>query len=135
MAGDDQSEPIDSNLRRAVLQAIRLAQSSIKWKPGKGETHLSKRIRLGHLPIQTTLSDYEAIITAILNHGEAKVFVFFFEGASYPSIVTTLQDKVWLTMIGLDGLMETAFPPDEPETYLQDPAFVYVGVLEEFQNE
>jgi hypothetical protein len=49
--------------------------------------------------------------------------------------VTTLQDKIWLTMIGLDGLMETAFPPDEPETYLQDPAFVYVGVLEEFQNE
>ena len=34
----------------------------------------------------------------------------------------------------LDIIMETAFPPNDPETYLADPAYVYVGVLEELQK-
>jgi hypothetical protein len=48
-------------------------------------------------------------------------------------VVSTVQNKVWLVMIGLDGLMETAFPPDDSETYLADPAFAYVGQLQEWQ--
>jgi hypothetical protein len=34
-------------------------------------------------------------------------------------------------MRGLDGRMETAFLPNDPDTYLADPDFLYIHVLEE----
>lgn len=36
-------------------------------------------------------------------------------------------------MIGLDGVLETAFPPDDPEGYLADPAFIYLGSVKELE--
>ena len=35
---------------------------AIQWKPQKAYPHLMKRIRLGHLPENATMGDYEAII-------------------------------------------------------------------------
>ncbi len=61
------------------------------------------------------------------------MYLFLYNNISYPTVVTTVQNRVWLAMIGLNGIMETAFPPDDSETYLADPAYVYVGELEELQ--
>ena len=53
---------------------------------------------------------------------------------AYPTLMAEVSGEYWLVMIGLDGVMETAFPPDDPEDYLADPAFIYVGVMEELEN-
>ena len=37
----------------------------------------------------------------------------------------------WLVMIGLDGIMETAFPPENPAIYLAHLRFQRLGTLEE----
>jgi hypothetical protein len=37
----------------------------------------------------------------------------------------------WLVMVGLDSVMETAFPPEDPETYLANLRFQRLGTLEE----
>jgi|GEM_PF-4177453 len=43
---------LDENLRVAVLQSINKVKDQIIWKPKKAESHLRKRIALGHLPDQ-----------------------------------------------------------------------------------
>jgi len=45
-----------------IVTAILKAQSKIQWNPQKAYPHLMKRIRLGHLPENATMGNYEAII-------------------------------------------------------------------------
>jgi hypothetical protein len=47
-------------------------------------------------------------------------------------LVATINSEKWLVMIGLDGVMETAFPPDGMERYLSNDGFVYLGLLGDF---
>ncbi len=35
-------------------------------------------------------------------------------------------------MFSLEGIMETAFPPHNPEKYLKNNPFFYIGKLQEF---
>jgi hypothetical protein len=118
-------------LRTALITAIRLAQSQIAWKPSKAEVHLAKRIRLEHLPPGATLTDYESLIADILNMLDAKVYAYAFGGIIYPTLVSPVNQRIWLVMIAMDGVLETAFPPDMPEDYLSNPSFTYVGRLGE----
>lgn len=115
-----------------VASAIRQVQSGVRWKPGKGHRHLAKRIRQGHLPPATTLAEYEAIILAIVSHPDAFVFVYRYGSTDYPTLVAPYQGRIWLAMFNLDGIMETAFPPDEPDTYFSaDPRYIPVGAAKE----
>ena len=126
----NQPELITADLRSAVAEAIRRTRTEIRWKSGKDVKHLAKRIRLGHLPAEATLTEYEAIITTILNDDRARLYVFFYDDTSYPTVVATFGNREWLVIIDLNGVMETAFPPDDPTNYLADSAFVYVGLVE-----
>ncbi|MCU0543037.1 MAG: hypothetical protein MUE44_12690 [Oscillatoriaceae cyanobacterium Prado104] len=117
----------------AILQAIAQVRTKILWKPGKATSHLFKRIRLGHLPDDSSLEQYNAIITAIVNSPEAKVYVYVYGETIYPTLVANMDNKLWLVMISLEGVLETAFPPDRPEIYLANSAFVYLGSVKELQ--
>jgi hypothetical protein len=114
-----------------LTTAIRLAQNQISWKPGKAEIHLAKRIRLGHLPPAATLADYESLIIRLLNTPDANIYVYEFGETIYPTLVTSMEQQVWLVMIAMNGILETAFPPDMPEEYLSNPSFTYVGLVGE----
>jgi len=50
----------------------------------------------------------------------------------YPTVVSTYNQKIWLVMFSLSGILETAFPPTDPEGYLADERFYYAGLLQEF---
>lgn len=120
------------NLRAQVASAIRQIQSGVRWKPGKGRLHLEKRIRQGHLPPATTLVEYEAIILAIVSHPDAFVFIYRYGSTDYPTLVAPYKGRIWLAMFSLDGIIETAFPPDEPDTYFSaDPRYIPVGPAKE----
>jgi hypothetical protein len=133
MTTENQPHSVDDKLLATIFEAFRAARTNVQWKSGKDIQHLAKRIRLGHLATDAKLIDYEAIIIEVLNNSEARVYVFFYNDKPYPTLVATVVDKDWLVMMGLDGFMETAFPPDDPVNYLADPAFVYVGVLKEIR--
>jgi len=49
---------IANDLKTQIIQAIKTAQTEIRWKPGKARKHLNKRIRLGHLPPDVTAYIY-----------------------------------------------------------------------------
>jgi hypothetical protein len=109
--------------------AIRSAGTQIIWKPGKAEPHLAKRIRLGHLPLNSSLIDYESRIIHVLNQLSATVYVYEFGEIIYLTVVAPIDQNIWLVMITMEGVLETAFPPTDPEEYLSNPSFSYIGQL------
>jgi hypothetical protein len=116
-------------LKPLLIEAITLARSQVTWKPGKAEPHLAKRIRLGHLPADASLSDYESRIVNILTTPDANVYIYEFGEVIYPTVVTQVEQNIWLVMITINGVLETAFPPDSPEEYLSNSSFSYIGRL------
>jgi len=118
-----------------VLEAVRQALMPIRWKAGKAASHLTKRIRLGHLPVGTSLDEYHAVIISIMLNQDAQLYVYTFQDHSYPTVVAPVEERLWLVMIGMDGVMETAFPLRDPTTYLADPAYSHLGRLQELWHE
>ena len=119
-----------------VTSAIRTVRAKIRWKPGKGIQHLRTRQDYGHLPITATLDDYQTIIANVLHDATAEVYVYIWrDKAFFPTVVAPYVDRHWLVMFGMDGIMETAFPPTDPMHYLSDPRFHYLGTMQEVLDE
>ena len=115
------------NIATDVAQAIRRLQQQIRWKPRKAEQHLRRRIAYGHLEATTTLLDYNQIIITIVQDPEADVYIYIWEQDIYPTVTLYYNGAVWLVMFGLNGIMETAFPPTDPKEYLADARFQFLG--------
>jgi hypothetical protein len=117
------------DLRAQVANAIRQIKG-VRWKPGKGRQHLEKRIRQGHLPPGTTLTEYEGVILSIMSHPKAFVYVYRYGSTDYPTLVAPYEGRTWLAMFSPVGVMETAFPPDQADTYFSDdPRYIPVGLM------
>jgi hypothetical protein len=114
-----------------VIEAIRRLREGLRWRPEKDTQHLAKGIELGHLAVGTTLAEYEAIIMRVISIPTAEVFVYHWGERVYPTVVAELEGARWLVMFDLDGMMETAFPPEDPERYLANLRFQRRGTLEE----
>jgi hypothetical protein len=114
-----------------VVEALRQLRRQVRWRPGKARQHLAKRVALGHLPPQATVATYEALIQAVVQTPTAAVWVYRWGAVTYPTVVTEVEGVCWLVMLGMDGVMETAFPPEDPGTYLGDARFTRLGTLEE----
>jgi|SRR3989442_1659151 len=117
--------------RVPVIEALRQLRVQVRWRPGKALQHLAKRVALGQLPLAATMAAYEALIQAVVQTPTAEVWVYSWGETAYPTVVTEVDGVQWLVMLGLDGVMETAFPPEDPVTYLGDPRFTRLGTLEE----
>jgi hypothetical protein len=65
----------------------------------------------------------------------AAVFLYRWGEAQYPTVVAEIEGVRWLVMVDLDGIMETAFPPDDPEGYLANPRFTYLGTLNQITRD
>ncbi|HRQ41272.1 MAG TPA: hypothetical protein PLD25_25420 [Chloroflexota bacterium] len=122
---------MSAQLQAQIANAVRLVQAQIQWRSGKEQIHLAKRSRLGHIPSGSPLAEYNAIIQFIVSDRKAFVYIYQFGNTYYPTVVTTYHTRLWLAMFGMDGVMETAFPPDDPENYFQDPRYHLVGKLED----
>lgn len=114
-----------------IVEAIHRLWEQVRWKPGKDVQHLAKRIALGHLSVETTLAEYDALIRRVVSTPTAAVFAYRWGETLYPTVVADVEGVLWLVMLSLDGLMETAFPPEDPEEYLANPQFHRLGTLEE----
>jgi hypothetical protein len=77
------------------------------------------------------LAEYEAIITRVTSTSTAEVFVYRRGESLYPTVVAEVEGIRWLVMLGFDGVIEMAFPPEAPEAYLANLRFQRLGILEE----
>ena len=117
--------------REAVVEALRQVRQQVRWRPGKAQPHLAKRVALGHLPAQATVATYETLIQAVVQTPTAVVWLYHWDTVAYPTVVSEVAGVLWLVMLGIDGVMETAFPPEDLPTYLADPRFTRLGTMEE----
>jgi len=121
--------------KNQVVESIYRLREQIRWKPGSGIRHLNKRIELGHLEDTATITSYETLITRVVTDSNAAVFLYRWGEAQYPTVVAEIEGVRWLVMVDLDGIMETAFPPDDPEGYLANPRFTYLGTLNQITRD
>ncbi|MBF2057313.1 MAG: hypothetical protein IGQ45_08825 [Cyanobacterium sp. T60_A2020_053] len=123
---------LEDNDFENLTKAIKLIQSQVKWKSiNKAEIHLAKRIKLGHLPNNSSLDDYQKVIQTIILDDESEIYIFQDNNCFYPTVTNKIDYKFWIVMFSLSGIMETAFPPSNPEKYLKNNPFVYIGKLKE----
>ncbi len=115
--------------RVALVDALRAISNKIRWKPGKDIVHLKKRCRMKHM--SGTLADYEQIIYNILRNEKNVVYLYDFMGTHYYVVRGFTTRNEWLVIFGRDGLMETAFPPQNIDEYLEHRGFVFLGRIEE----
>jgi hypothetical protein len=114
-----------------IVGAIRQLREQVRWRRGREVQHLAKRMALGHLQIGTTVAEYDTLIMRIINTPTAEVFAYRWGETIYPTVVAEVEGIRWLVMMSLDSIMETAFPPEDAETYLANPRFQRLGTLEE----
>jgi hypothetical protein len=114
-----------------ITDAIRRLRERVRWRPGKDTQHRAKRIELGQLPVGTTLAEDDALFIGAISPSTAEVVVYRRGEPVYPTVVADVEGVRWLVMGGLDSVMETAFPPEDPETYVANLRFQRRGTLEE----
>lgn len=85
---------------------------------------------MGHLPVTASIESYNALIRN-LAIGPGKVYRYQFRGADYFAVQGTVHDRTWLLIFAPSGLMETAFPPDDLDRYLEARGFQYLATIAE----
>jgi len=115
--------------RNELAAAILLVRTRLIWKPDSAERHVKQRIRRGHLPTTATLAEYEDIIQTVIHSQKAHVYIFWYNGIPYVSIIDDVNDKHWLVMFALNGLLESAYIVERPELYLNKAEFEYIDLL------
>ncbi len=106
-------------------------RNEVIWKPQAASRHLLKRKLSGHLLPQASISEYESVIKRILETQDAMIYVYYADNSAYLSVAAWLEDRLWLVIASLNGVMETAFVVENSETYLNRVAFEYVGKMGE----
>ena len=119
------------HLRVQIANAIRSVRSQVRWKPGSVVRHLLKRKLRGHLPSGATLADYERTVWAVLQDPQAQVYLYRYRDTPYVAVIAVVEQRHWLVMFAMDGVMESAYVVERPEHYLSHPAFEYIGALSE----
>ncbi len=116
--------------KEELVGAVQSIRQTILWKKGKGQTHLAKRRNMGHISPTASLDDYEMIISQLVS-GNNVLYLYEFSERHFYAVRGFFEDKEWLVIYGIGGLMETAFPPDDIDDYLCRRGFVLIGPLEE----
>ncbi|GAB4579045.1 MAG: hypothetical protein Fur0022_17830 [Anaerolineales bacterium] len=93
--------------------------------------HLQTRKRHGHLAQSATLADYHAIISLVVSSELAQLYIYHWRDDLYPTIIAPHEGKIWLVMFNTEGILETAFPPTDPDGYLAEQRFSPYGLLTE----
>ena len=118
-------------LRVQIATAVHSVRSQVRWKPGSAVRHLLKRKLRGHLPSGATLDDYERMVWTVLQDQLAQVYLYRYRDTPYVAVVAVIEQRHWLVIFAMDGMMESAYVVERPEHYLSHPAFTYIGSLSE----
>jgi len=120
--------------RESLLEAsvaLDALRNEVRWRPGKDEKHLAKRKAMGHLPQHFSLGDYNALINELIRDDRGIVYLYGFIAERYYAVKGSIRGIDWIAIFGKDGIMETAFPPEDIERYTENRGFRLLGRIEE----
>ncbi len=67
-----------------------------------------------------------------MRNGSSIVYLYDFSGTHYYAVRGFSKDNdEWLVIFGQNGVIETAFPPEIPDNYLERRGFVHIARVEE----
>lgn len=130
----DRNQIFSNNEFSIFLNALQRIRSRVQWKKGKDVAHYKKRQKLSHIPQSASLLDFNAIISDIVNNAENILYLYEFMGHHYYAIRGFFNEIEWLVIFGEDGIMETAFPPENMDSYIQKRGFVLIGPIKEIMK-
>lgn len=117
--------------RNELIEALRSIRKNIQWKVGKDVVHLEKRQRMGHISLSATILDYEKLITDIVQNDSNILYIYEFNECNFFAVRGFVQGCEWLVIYGSNGTMETAFPPEDIDDYLNKRGFIFIGQIKE----
>ncbi|MBI1926344.1 hypothetical protein HYR99_19130 [Candidatus Poribacteria bacterium] len=123
---------VSNEIRQEIASAIEAIRQQVVWKPGKDQQHLGKRKSMGHLPESEALENYNHLIQSIAQNPRHDVYLYVFGQARYYGVVGDALNARWLVLVSPEGVMETAFPPDDLQGYLDKRGFEFLGKVGEF---
>lgn len=120
-----------SKILKEASIAIAKLRKKVRWKPGKAEKHLAKRKSMGHVPGDFSIEDYNRLIQELVSNEGNSVYLYKFGTDRYYGVGGSIRSDKWLVIFSKDGVMETAFPPDRFEGYLEKRGFEELGKVGE----
>jgi hypothetical protein len=90
-----------------------------------------KRQKMNHLSLSSSLLDYNKVISALIGNEQNIIYLYEFRGIYYYAVRGFIHEKEWLAIFGANGVMETAFPPENIDYYLERRGFVPLGRMKE----
>ncbi|GAA0075623.1 hypothetical protein UT300005_00010 [Clostridium sp. CTA-5] len=112
------NEGVSVNKGVGKAEAIRedMLNNGAKWKSDKAlDKHVAKRIKKGHIPDDWTAEEYNNKINEIMEKDNLEVYEYTKNektGEPFEQKYYIYGDSEWVVMVGENGAMETAFPPD-----------------------
>jgi len=125
------NEQVDPSFRTEAAAAIRVLRQRVQWKPGKAAAHLEKRKTMGHLSPESSVEDYNGVIQDLAREEKPHVYLYRFGSERYYAVRGAVSGAEWLAIATKEGIMETAFPPDKTDEYLNKRGFVLIGTIQE----
>lgn len=124
--------------QNVIMMKDSMLSTGPTWKQrGLAESHLAKRIKRNHVPSDWTLREYEGKIVELVKESNSQVYRYHQEGFKQDYYVFG-DGKQWITILGQDGMMETAFPLDKPSDYRNyltlDKGYTYLGTVKEVED-
>jgi hypothetical protein len=108
---------ISNDIKQEVLLAIRAIRQRVIWKPGKDIQHLDNRKSMEHIPESYILNDYNQLIQSIVSEPTNEVYLYTLGQDRYYGIVGSAVGAEWLVLVSPQGVIETAFPPNDLQEY------------------
>ncbi|MBB6444102.1 hypothetical protein [Bacillus benzoevorans] len=126
---------LNTEIRKLVIKILdNLIEDGPQWKHGMDIHHFNKRKRRGHLPLDWSLEDYNQLIVNIVKELDSETNLYFKE--IFKQRYYVIGDKYWIDIIGEDGIMETAFPPNNYSKYLsKDEGYIFLGTVQEVRSD
>lgn len=114
-----------------LKEALVSLGKEVQWKKKKAIAHLEKRRSMGHLPASASLAYYERIITEVVSQNDNALYIYEFGSRRYYVVRGFFGEQEWLVIFGADGTMETAFPPEDTDDYINKRGFLLIGLVKE----
>jgi hypothetical protein len=114
-----------------VVVALRQLHAQPRWKLGRGVAHLRKRQRRGHLSAHATMDTYNQLIRNLVHAPNSLVYRYPVPGRTYYAVRGLVFEQEWLVIFDRHGVLETAFPPNDMDSYIHAQGFEYMGTVEE----
>jgi hypothetical protein len=86
---------------------------------------------MGHLSAELSVEDYNGLIQDLVREGSHRVYLYRFGSERYYTVRGTVSGAEWLVIATKEGIVETAFPPDMVDDYLNKRGFVPLGTIQE----